>query len=118
MPEPADGPWVAAPIIKGFPQHPGEVRGPHGPVAYVSLAVPIEQRHATVSILAAGLETLKALENLEYQVQSLFSFCLENPNNAVQQARDAIAKARGGRPMSESEDGIMVERVVGLRSQC
>ena len=61
MPEPTEGPWVAAPVIKGFPQHPGEVRGPNGPVACISLAVPIEQRHATVSVLAAGLEMLEKL---------------------------------------------------------
>ena len=96
MPEPTEGPWVAAPVIKGFPQHPGEVRGPHGPVAYISLAVPIEQRHATVSVLAAGLEMLKALEGL-------MRMCFENLNGEesgtiIEVALAAIAKAKGDTP--------------------
>ena len=82
MPEPAKGPWVAAPII-----HPGEVRGPHGPVAYVSLAVPIEQRHATVSVLAAGLEMLAALE------AALADGGLRYSTRPILEA--AIAKAKG-----------------------
>ena len=81
MPEPAKGPWVAAPII-----HPGEVRGPHGPVAYVSLAVPIEQRHATVSVLAAGLEMLKTLEAVAESDMDI---------TIIDQVCAAIAKAKG-----------------------
>ena len=83
MPEPTKGPWVAAPTI-----HPGEVRGPHGPVAYVSLAVPIEQRHATVSLLAAGLEMLEVL--------SIFVDCYPAQIEPLKQrARQLITKARG-----------------------
>ena len=54
-----EGPWVAAPLIDGL-RHPDEVHGPNGPVAYISLAVPVEQRHATVSVLSAtsGLRTV------------------------------------------------------------
>ena len=103
MPEPAEGPWVAAPIINGFPQHPGEVRGPHGPVAYVSLAVPIEQRHATVSVLAlaAGLEMLKALEWAHGQLCPHPQWCEGNhpvlkPRHDT--IRATIAKARGETP--------------------
>ena len=93
MPEPTEGPWVAAPIIKGFPQHPGEIRGPNGPVAYISLAVPIEQRHATVSVLAAGLEMEKALEGL-------MRMCFEDLSGEesgaiIDFALAAIAKAKG-----------------------
>ena len=50
---------MAAPLIDGL-RHPGEVHGPNGPVAYISLAVPVEQRRATVSVLSAtsGLRTV------------------------------------------------------------
>ena len=86
MPEPTKGPWVAAPTI-----HPGEVRGPHGPVAYVSLAVPIEQRHATVSVLAAALEMLEALEGVVRltKVQHVLEKWELGSLNAI------IAKAKG-----------------------
>ncbi len=98
MPEPTEGPWVAAPIINGFPQHPGEVRGPNGPVAYVSLAVPIEQRHATVSVLAAGLEMLEMLEWACSQLCQYPTWCEANhpvrkPKHDAMRA--ALAKARG-----------------------
>ena len=100
MPEPTEGPWVAAPVIKGFPQHPGEVRGPHGPVAYVSLAVPIEQRHATVSLLAAGSEMLEALEaTISYQerVIRMSPGMVMDPGwiEIIAMVRAAIAKAKG-----------------------
>ena len=93
MPEPADGPWVAAPIINGFRQHPGEVRGPHGPVAYVSLAVPIEQRHATVSVLAAGLEMLEKL--IEVHILLLDQF---GESAGTDDLATLIAKAKGETP--------------------
>ena len=95
MPEPTEGPWVASPIINGFPQHPGEIRGPNGPVAYVSLAVPIEQRHATVSVLAAGLEMLKALE------MALADGGLRYSTRPMLEA--AIAKAKGETPNAEPD---------------
>ena len=85
MPEPAKGPWVAAPII-----HPGEVRGPHGPVAYVSLAVPIEQRHATVSVLAAGLEMLEKL--IEIHAYFIDQF---GESEGTEEIAALIAKAKG-----------------------
>ena len=87
MPEPAEGPWVAAPVINGL-QHPGEVRGPNGPICYVSLAVPIEQRHATVSRLAAALDMFDALDH--------FLFCTDDPcDTCYELAGAAIAKAKG-----------------------
>ena len=86
MPEPTEGPWVASQIIHGFLQHPGEIRGPNGPVAYVSLAVPIEQRHATVSVLAAGLEMLKTLEAVAESDMDI---------TIIDQVCAAIAKAKG-----------------------
>ena len=92
MPEPTEGPWVAAPVIKGFPQHPGEVRGPNGPVAYISLAVPIEQRHAAVSVLAAGLEMEAVLERSVYHWNDLD---IEARRELMTDARAALAKARG-----------------------
>ena len=98
MPEPIEGPWVAAPIINGFPQHPGEVRGPNGPIAYVSLAVPIEQRHATVSVLAAGLEMLETLEWAHSELCPQPAWCESNhPVLTVRhnRLRDVIAKAKG-----------------------
>ena len=55
------GPWFAGSNTKRQPQHPGEMRGPDGPVAYVSLVVPVEQRHATVSLLATAPEMLSKL---------------------------------------------------------
>ena len=88
------GPWVAAPIIKGFPQHPGEIRGPNGPVAYISLAVPIEQRHATVSVLAAARDMEKALE------VALADGGLRYWTRPILEA--ALAKARGSK---EGRDG-------------
>ena len=87
MPEPAEGPWVASPTI-----HPGEVRGPHGPVAYVSLAVPIAQRHTTVSVLAAGLEMLAALEAAAKDPGLYLRGVAIETRFLI---RDAIAKAKG-----------------------
>ena len=59
---------MAAPLIDGL-RHPGEVRGPNGPVAYISLAVPVEQRHATVSVLSAtsGLRTVSESSSQDSQ---------------------------------------------------
>ena len=94
MPEPTEGPWVAAPVIKGFPQHPGEVRGPNGPVAYVSLVVPIKQRYATVSVLAAAPEMLKALEMAKDWLPSRRAI----PDEIHDQIDAAIAKAKGETP--------------------
>ena len=94
MPEPAKGPWVAAPII-----HPGEVRGPHGPVAYVSLAVPIEQRHATVSVLAAGLEMLKVLQSIGMDENiDLSEGVVMVSIQTMKTIHAAIAKAKGETP--------------------
>ena len=90
MPEPTEGPWVAAPVIKGFPQHPGEVRGPNGPVACISLAVPIEQRHATVSVLAAGLEMLEKL--IEIHAYFIDQF---GESEGTEEIAALIAKAKG-----------------------
>ena len=59
--QPAAGPWCAAPNIGRNP-HPGEVRGPDGPVAYVSLSVPLHQRDATVRTLSAARELAEAVE--------------------------------------------------------
>ena len=86
MPEHTSGPWVAAPTM-----HPGEVRGPNGPVAYVSLAVPIEQRHAMVSLLAAAPELLAALELMLQEANDSYP----NSVHVRRKARTAIAKAKG-----------------------
>ena len=99
MPEPTEGPWVAAPIINGFPQHPGEVRGPNGPVAYVSLAVPVEQRHATVSVLAAGLEMLKVLQSIGMDENiDLSEGVVMVSIQTMKTIHAAIAKAKGETP--------------------
>ena len=87
MSEPTEGPWIAAPTI-----HPGEVRGPHGPVAYVSLAVPIEQRHATVSLLAAAPDLLAALEKMRSPSRAAW---MTMGSALRSQCEAAIAKAKG-----------------------
>ena len=99
MPEPTEGPWVAAPVIKGFPQHPGEVRGPNGPICYVSLAVPIEQRHATVSVLAAGLEMQAALQSIGMDENiDLSEGVVMVSIQTMKTIHAALAKAKGETP--------------------
>ena len=62
-------------------------------MAYVSLAVPIEQRHATVSVLAAGLEMLaKLIEIYIYLVDQV------GESEGTNELAALIAKAKGETP--------------------
>ena len=95
MPEPTEGPWVAAPVINGL-QHPGEVRGPHGPICYVSLAVPIEQRKATISRLAAAPEMFDLAVAFVEWVEDMPDENYEQREiELMALAKAAIAKAKG-----------------------
>lgn len=49
----APTPWQPAPSIDGR-RHPGEVRGPDGPVAYIALNVNPELRANTLNAIAAA----------------------------------------------------------------
>ena len=109
-PELAPRPWRTAPNTNG-PKHPGEIRGPGGPVAYISLNVPEEQRDGSLRAMAAAPELLaaarEAVENAYLLDERDIQDGPEDPydgnrtivtNRAWRMLKDALAKAGGETP--------------------
>lgn len=53
-------PWAAAPVIEGR-QHPGEIRGQAGPIAYASLNLTQTERDTALKAMAATPEMTQAI---------------------------------------------------------
>ena len=92
MAEHTPGPWKILDELYVTTSRPDDDMGLYVGQAY---GPSTPEAAANARMIAAAPDMLEALENLEHQLQAEFGFCLRNSNNAVQQARNAIAKAKG-----------------------